>query len=68
MQQLLTCIDDLDHVVESRTETQSHGHVVVIGAINRPEVSDHAFRPRNISGCEFSHYTLIVHVTSVEYW
>ena len=44
VQQLLTCMDDLNHVVDARAETQPHGHVVVIGATNRPEVLDPAFR------------------------
>lgn len=44
VQQLLTCIDDLNHVVDAQTETQSHGHVVVIGATNRPEALDLALR------------------------
>ena len=57
VQQLLTCKDDLNHVVDSRTETQSHGHVVVIWA-SKPArgvgscVSTRwSIRPRNISGC-----------------
>jgi ribosome biogenesis ATPase len=54
VQQLLTCIDDLNHVMDARAETQSHGHVVVIGATNRPEALDPAFRRDGRFGKEIS--------------
>jgi ribosome biogenesis ATPase len=48
--QLLTCIDDLNHPVgdlDSKSEGKSqkrHGHVIVIGATNRPDSLDPALR------------------------
>lgn len=49
--QLLTCIDDLNHPVgdlDSKSEVSKsqkrHGHVIVIGATNRPDSLDPALR------------------------